>query len=268
MSKRFTDTEKWQDQWFNNLQNKYKLFWVYICDNCNHAGIWKVNKKLVEYHLGKLDWNLIDMDFKKRIIILNDEKWFIPKFIKFQYPRGLSEKFDAHRSVIIILKENDLLNHISFIHDSRMNHVSIRDDSSQEDKDKDIVVKDVVVKDVKDVKKLTYNINKDKEDNSTNFLNYYNQKTGKHFRLTKSNIDLINTRLKEGFTIEDLKKATDNFILDTWEDRHKYMDLIYCIGVIRKIDMLQKWMNYSTTKTSEPTIEEILKGEYCGKQKR
>jgi len=39
MAKRFTDTEKWNEDWFLEIINPHKLFWIYICDNCNHAGI-------------------------------------------------------------------------------------------------------------------------------------------------------------------------------------------------------------------------------------
>ena len=32
--------------------------------------------------------------------------------------------------------------------------------------------------------------------------------------------------------------------MDDWEDRHKYCDVIYCIGIRNKIDNLEKWLNY------------------------
>jgi len=83
------------------------------------------------------------------------------------------------------------------------------------------------------------------KDMSLSFLSYYNEKTKKHFRPTKSNLDLINSRLKDGFTVEQLKMAVDNFVKDDWVDRHKYMDLIYCIGKQRgKPDNLERWINW------------------------
>ena len=79
----------------------------------------------------------------------------------------------------------------------------------------------------------------------SDFFNYYLLKTKKAFKLTPSNRALITKRLEEGFTIEQLKLAVDNFIQDEWPDRHKHLDLIYCIGKQNgKPDNLEKWINY------------------------
>ena len=39
MAKRFTDTDKWKKGFMKSLSTKYKLLWLYIVDDCNHAGI-------------------------------------------------------------------------------------------------------------------------------------------------------------------------------------------------------------------------------------
>ena len=49
MAKRFTDTQKWSEDWYLDLPITYKVFWIYICDNCNHAGIYKPNKRVLNY---------------------------------------------------------------------------------------------------------------------------------------------------------------------------------------------------------------------------
>ena len=57
MAKRFTDSTKWDDPFFADLSNDYKLLWIYILDKCDHAGIYKVNKKMAEFCLNtKFDW--------------------------------------------------------------------------------------------------------------------------------------------------------------------------------------------------------------------
>jgi len=106
MPKRFTASEKWDDPFFFELEPKYKLFWIYLLDKCNHAGIWDVNKKMAEFCIGdKIDWDNIQKIFKDRIEIINNgSKWFIPKFINFQYG-VLVEENRAHNSVINILKK-------------------------------------------------------------------------------------------------------------------------------------------------------------------
>ena len=52
MAKRFTDTDKWKKQFIKGLPLEYKMFWLYILDECNHAGIWHVEFDLVQLRLG------------------------------------------------------------------------------------------------------------------------------------------------------------------------------------------------------------------------
>ncbi len=109
MAKRFTDNEKWKDAWFMDLPSKYKLFWLYILDECNHAGIWKVNFKVASFHIGEhLEYSEVKRIMKSRILLLNDEYWYIKKFIKYQYKceiQGLNPKNKAHLSTIKLLNE-------------------------------------------------------------------------------------------------------------------------------------------------------------------
>jgi hypothetical protein len=102
MAKRFTATEKWIDPWFCGLTALDKLFWVYLLDNCDHAGIWQVNWPLVGFHIKDYVFN--KEVFKGRIFELKEQKWFIPKFIVFQYGE-LNPENRAHLSVIHILKK-------------------------------------------------------------------------------------------------------------------------------------------------------------------
>jgi hypothetical protein len=101
MSKRFTDSAKWGDPWFSDLPPLEKLFWMYLLDNCDHAGIWKVHMKLAEFHLG---CNPSLEPFKGRYLQLSEEKIFIPGFIEFQYGT-LNESNRVHKSVIDRLKK-------------------------------------------------------------------------------------------------------------------------------------------------------------------
>ncbi len=112
MAKRFTDNEKWKDIWFMDLPSKYKLFWLYILDECNHAGIWKVNFKVASFHIGEhLEYSEVTRVLKNRINILSDEYWYIEKFIKYQYKcdiSGLNPNNNAHLSVIKLLNEYEI----------------------------------------------------------------------------------------------------------------------------------------------------------------
>jgi hypothetical protein len=111
MSKRFTDTELWNEDWFVELTNDQKLFWFYVKDACNHAGIWKVNKRHFESTTGiKIDlekfFKLINSD-KERIVKITNDKWYLNQFVIFHYGKVLNENNNAHFGV---LKELRLYN--------------------------------------------------------------------------------------------------------------------------------------------------------------
>jgi hypothetical protein len=111
MAKRFTDTEKWKKPFIRGLQGAYKLLWLYICDDCDHAGIWQVDFEVAKIRIGE-DICLPDAleCFGDKIIVFdNGNKWFIPSFIEFQYPSGLNPDNRAHNSIIILLEKYNLL---------------------------------------------------------------------------------------------------------------------------------------------------------------
>jgi len=87
MAKRLTDSNKWNDNWFNELSAEMKLIWIYILDTCDHAGVYKVSFKSIRFYTGtEATENEIIECLKERIYIVdNGNKWFIPKFITFQY---------------------------------------------------------------------------------------------------------------------------------------------------------------------------------------
>ena len=109
MAKRFTETEKWQDKFFRSLDNDHKLLWLFLLDNCNHAGIWEIDWELVEFRLKvAFDEKSVLQKFGDKIHQFdNNNKWFIKPFIKFQY-KELNPTVKAHYSVIEKLKEHDL----------------------------------------------------------------------------------------------------------------------------------------------------------------
>lgn len=109
MPKRFTDTEKWKDPWYRQLKPVEKCAWTYVLDNCDNAGIYKVDLDLMAFCIGcdVEDLNGIVDKFNSRVRVLDKEKWFIEKFIKFQYG-VLSEDCKPHKPVIERLKNLNL----------------------------------------------------------------------------------------------------------------------------------------------------------------
>lgn len=111
MSNRFTETDKWKDPWFCSLDLPHKLFWMYLCDSCDHAGIWQVNIPLVKFHIPLLEYN--HDNFKDRLIVLSTEKWFIKKFVLYQQKLVSLDKLNplnkCHASIINILQKEKVL---------------------------------------------------------------------------------------------------------------------------------------------------------------
>jgi hypothetical protein len=106
MAKRFTDSRKWDDEWFLGLSNDYRLVWLYLLDKCDYAGIFKPNIKLLNFCLGSnhtID-DLLQV-FKERLVLLESGKLFIPKFISFQY-KELNYGSPFHNKLFNTLREN------------------------------------------------------------------------------------------------------------------------------------------------------------------
>jgi hypothetical protein len=103
MSKRFTQTEIWEEDWFLEMPKEYKLFWFYLKDQCNHAGIWKPNLKIFEaVNEVKIDLDKAFEYFnnnKERIQILNSGHWYIIDFFVFQYGDTFNIANRVHESI-------------------------------------------------------------------------------------------------------------------------------------------------------------------------
>jgi hypothetical protein len=84
--KRFTDAEKWKDPFFEELTNDYKLIWLYLLDDVDNAGLWhKSIKRLNFYCNTEITEEELYNTFKNRVKPISEDKWFIPKFMEFQY---------------------------------------------------------------------------------------------------------------------------------------------------------------------------------------
>ena len=111
MAKRFTDTDKWKKGFIRNLPAKFKLLWLYILDDCNHAGIWDTDFEVASIRIGsKINEKEAVKIFAEQIKIFDKgNKWFIPKFIDFQYGT-LNENSRRHQAVIKLLDKYDVYN--------------------------------------------------------------------------------------------------------------------------------------------------------------
>lgn len=135
MPRRFTDTEKWKDEWFLSLDNDSRIVWQYILDNCSHAGILKKNFKLLNFCCNtqhtEESFNKIFVDR----VLDKDKFYFIPKFLTYQYPKGLNSNKPA---IVSVRRELELVGFSTMITQSLGNdYPFIKDKDKDMDKDKD-----------------------------------------------------------------------------------------------------------------------------------
>jgi len=123
MSKRFTDTEKWKDDWFLSLSNDYRIIWQWLLDNCNHAGICKPSINLLNMMCNtKISDEVLFEVFKDRLLNFKTF-WFIPKFLKFQYG-SLNTKKPAVISVVKELIKHNLIHLIDEVIDNDLETIT------------------------------------------------------------------------------------------------------------------------------------------------
>ena len=135
MPKRFHTSEIWNEDWFIDLKTEFKLFYQYLIDNCDHAGIWKPNTKHFEFILGSncplLEFIKAVNSDKERIIKLDNGRYFIVRFIPFQYGNVLNLSNRVHLSICNAL----ILNKISL--DKIRPQIEVKEGVKDKDKVKD-----------------------------------------------------------------------------------------------------------------------------------
>lgn len=110
MAKRFIDTDIWEEDWFILLPPMYKLLWKWICDKCDHSGIWKPNLETFKKFNGEVNISkaleYYNDDEKIRLLKLDNGKFLIPGFFAFQYGEKLNTNNKVHLSIYQIYCKN------------------------------------------------------------------------------------------------------------------------------------------------------------------
>ena len=135
MAKRFTQTVIWEEDWFLDMPKEYKLFWFYIKDQCNHAGIWRPNLRIFQIMIkSRIDLKKAVEFFntgKERIKVLVSGHWFLIDFFVFQYGNTFNPLNRVHKSIQdIYLQEGIDLTSIRGLKD-------LKEGVKDKDKDKD-----------------------------------------------------------------------------------------------------------------------------------
>lgn len=101
MAKRFIDTNLFRSPFMRGLEAPYKALWVYLCCECDHAGVWTVELDVAELRLGmKLKAEIVLQKMGGAVVSIDGgRKWYLPEFVRFQYGT-LNPSNRAHGSVI------------------------------------------------------------------------------------------------------------------------------------------------------------------------
>lgn len=85
MAKRMTDTNKWRDPWFAQLDAETKLAYLYLLDTCDHAGVIEISFKHLQFETGYSGTEEKLLNALAGKITFINGKCFILKFVDFQY---------------------------------------------------------------------------------------------------------------------------------------------------------------------------------------
>lgn len=183
MSKRFTDTDKWSDPWFRKLPSAYQKLWLLILDKCDNAGFWKVDIDLASFMVNeKLDIENAKKHLVGRIEEIESDKWFIPKFIEFQYGE-LNPACYPHRPIIKTLEKYKKLGYLLGY---------FKGINTLQEKEKE---KDCINSDLKTV------------DDLSDFFEVYEMKHGKLHQRQKDGIRLDLMRIPEELRAQAIQQS-------------------------------------------------------------
>lgn len=98
--RRWTETTKWGDRWFRRLVPSSKLFYLYLLDECDEAGVWEEDFELFSVMTG-IDHcrEVFIEDLGDRILVLPDDKILVRKFLPYQQPKGLRAHVPLHQKI-------------------------------------------------------------------------------------------------------------------------------------------------------------------------
>jgi hypothetical protein len=112
MAKRFSATEIWEEDWFLDMPNEYKLFWYYMLSTCDHAGLFKVNVgsfcKLLSVKIDPEKYLELINTGKLRVRPITGSLWLIEDFFVFQYGHVFNHNNKVHQSIANLYKKYNI----------------------------------------------------------------------------------------------------------------------------------------------------------------
>jgi hypothetical protein len=100
MAMRYTDTTKWDDDWFLGLSPRFKCAWSWLCDKYDGAGFVKVSFKKLTDEIGEeITRDAFNAAFAERVVWIKSDVVWVFGAIKAQHKKGLSRRNNAHMNI-------------------------------------------------------------------------------------------------------------------------------------------------------------------------
>ena len=109
MAKRFIDTGFLDQKWIRKLSPERKIFLVYLILKCDNGGIIDLDFEDIEFWIGKKIGDPLKFLPEGYLILIHDSgKYFMPKFIEWQYPNFPHSKVHQQVQAKEILIKNGI----------------------------------------------------------------------------------------------------------------------------------------------------------------
>lgn len=117
MAKRFSEIDKWKDEWFSSLSPVQKLTFLFLCDNCDNAGFIDLNPRINSFLIGISEEEYIGAVKGLNRGLLgakNSTLYWIKNFLFHQKNLPLNPDNNAHKQIINLIRQNLSLFEIDF----------------------------------------------------------------------------------------------------------------------------------------------------------
>jgi hypothetical protein len=145
--KRFSDTARFDEPWFQSLPLEMKLAWEYVWAKCDNAGVWMANTALAEFQIGKkIDWEKLIECSQGRLVKVGETKIAIVGFVAFQCGK-LNPNCRPHAAVISLLETHGMIESdtLSIVYPKGIYTLKDKDKDQDKEKDTPAVVKKTAV---------------------------------------------------------------------------------------------------------------------------
>lgn len=131
--KRFTETEKWRDPWFQKLSIENRTLWLWLCDRVDNSGVIDICWPICNAETSGSFSEASMEELGDKVERLSNGKWWLPGFTQFQVGK-LSDHCKPHIYIINLLKKHNLLDRVSV---RVCNTLKEKDKEKEKEKEKD-----------------------------------------------------------------------------------------------------------------------------------